>query len=72
MMKKISEYKTEGKIEEMIHNFERLMTYVEKIDLAQNLNYALTMQFVDRLERDGKINKEEKYRLKDEMETREG
>lgn len=72
VMKKITEYKTDSRIEEMIDNFGRLMTDVEKIDFAQNLNYALTLQFVDILERDGKINKEEKYIKKDEIETKEG
>ena len=71
-MKKIVEYKTEGTVEEMLDSFGKIMTDIEKIYLAQNLIYALTLQFVDRLERDGKINKEEKYRLKDEMETKEG
>ena len=52
-------------------SFGKLMTDVEKIDLVQNLNYALTLQFVDKLERDEKKNKEERYRLKDEMETKE-
>ena len=72
LMKNITEYKTDGTVEELIDNFGRMMTEVEKIELAQNLNYALTLQFVDKLERDGKIKKEERYRLKDEMETKEG
>ena len=65
LMKNITEYKTDGTVEELIDNFGRMMTEVEKIELAQNLNYALTLQFVDKLERDGKIKKEERYRLKD-------
>ena len=52
VMKKIVEYKTEGTIEEMLDSFGKRMTKVEKIDLAQILNYALTLQLVDRLERD--------------------
>ena len=47
VVKKIAEYKTEGMIEEMVDNFGRLMTDVERIDLVQNLNYALNLQFVD-------------------------
>ena len=65
VMKKITEYKTDGTVEELIDNFGRLMTDVEKIDLAQNLNYVLTLQCLDKLEKDGKINKEQSYRLKD-------
>ena len=60
LMKNITEYKTDGTVEELIDNFGRMMTEVEKIELAQNVNYALTLQFVDKLERDGKINKEER------------
>ena len=32
--------------------------------------YALTLQFVDRMEMNGKINTDEKHRLKDLIETR--
>ena len=48
------------------------MTEVDMLDLVQNLNYALTLQFVDKLEKDGKINKKERYIRKDEMETKKG
>ena len=36
------------------------------------MNYALTLQFVDRFKKDGMMNKEERYRLKDVMETKDG
>ena len=45
---------------------------VKKGDLAQNLTYALTLQFIDRMEKNGKINSDEKHRLKDDIETKEG
>ena len=48
-------------IGELLVNLRRLMIEVEKLDLVQNLNYALTLQFVDKLEKDGKINKEKRY-----------
>ena len=59
-------------IGELLVNLRRLMIEVEKLDLVQNLNYTLTLQFVDKLKKDGKTNKEERYRLKDEMETKKG
>merc|ERR1712089_90541 len=37
-----------------------------------NLEYALTLQFIDRLEKEGKISSDERMRLKDEIETKEG
>ena len=32
----------------------------------------MTIQFIDRLEKNGKINSDERMRLKDEIETKEG
>ena len=48
------------------------MAEVKKIDLAANLDYAMTLQFMDRLEKNGKISSDERMRLKDEIETKEG
>ena len=59
-------------IGELLVNLRRLMIEVEKLDLAQSLNYVLTLQFVDKLEKDSKIDKEERYRLQDEIETKKG
>ena len=41
-----------------------------KIDLAANLDYAMMLQFMDRLENNGKISSDERMRLKDEIETK--
>ena len=49
-----------------------LVTEVDRIELVANLKYALPLQFVDRLEKSGKINTGEKLRLKDAMEDENG
>ena len=48
------------------------MAEVKKIDLAANLNFAMMLQFMERLEKNGKISSDERMRLKDEIETKEG
>ena len=72
MMKKIVEFRTNDNIEELMDKFGKKMTEVKKFNLVQNLNYVLMLQFVDRFERDGKIDKDKKHRWKDENETKEG
>ena len=48
------------------------MNKVKRLDLAQNLNYALKLQFINRIKKRGKINSDEKLRLKDEIDSKEG
>ena len=48
------------------------MAEVKKLDLATNLNFAITLQFMDRLEKNGKISSDERMRLKDKIETEDG
>ena len=72
LMKKIVEFRTDENVEELMDKFGKIMTEVEKLNLVQNLNYTLTLLFVDRLDRDEQINKDDKYQLKDEIETKEG
>ena len=62
----------DGGIENITDKFGRMMAEVKKIDLAANLDYAMTLQFMDRLEKNGKISSDERMRLKDEIETKEG
>ena len=50
--------------------FEDIVTEVDKIELEPNLKYALSLQFVDILEKSSKISCEEKLRLKDVMENK--
>ena len=72
VMTEIVNFKTEGGIENTTDRFGKMMAEVRKLDLAANLNFAMTLQFIDRLEKNGIITGDEKMRLKDEIETKEG
>merc|ERR1712002_653612 len=72
LMVEIVNFKTEGGIENTTDRFGKMMAEVKKLYLATNLNFALTLQFMDRLEKNGKLSSDEKMRLKDEIETKEG
>ncbi len=50
-MKEIVNFKVHGEIESITDRFERMMTETKKVDPTANLDYALTLQFMDRLER---------------------
>ena len=71
-MKKISEFKTNEKVDNLIDNFDEMLIEIKTLDLARRLEYAVSAQFVDRLEENGKINTMEKLRLKDILEDPEG
>ena len=64
--------KTEEKINVMIDKFENMATKIEKIKLAENLRYAKSLQFLERLENCGKINVVECMRLRDVVEDVNG
>ena len=49
----------------MIDNFEEMMMDVKSLRLVERLEYALSAQFVERLEEGGQINLIEKLRLGD-------
>ena len=74
VIKKISGegYKAEENVDKMLDKFEQMMAEIEKVKLAQNLNYAMGLQFLDRIEKCGKINNIEKMRLKDFLEDEDG
>ena len=72
VMKNISGFKTDEKVEVLMDRFEDMVMEVDRIELATNLKYALSLQFVDRLEKSGKINTGEKLRLKDVIEDENG
>ena len=72
LMKQIVNFKVDGEIESITDRFERMMAETKKVYLATYLEYALTLQFMDRLEKEGKISSDERMRLKDEIETKEG
>ena len=71
-MKKISGFRTDEKVDVLIDNFDEMVMEVETLELARRLKYALSSQFVDRLEESGKINSTEKLRLKDILEDADG
>ena len=72
IMNEIVDFKTDGNIEETTDKFGKMVIEANKIDLAANLNFAMTLQFINRLEKAGKLSSDEKMRLKDEIETKEG
>ena len=73
IIKKISGkgFKSEEKIDVMIDRFEEMVTETKKIKLAENLEYAMAIQFLERLEESGKINIE-KMRWKNIIEDVNG
>ena len=55
VMKKISGegFKTDESVDKMLDRFEQMMAEIEKVRLAQNLKYAMGLQFLERLEKSG-------------------
>ncbi len=72
LMAEIVNFKTDGGIENTTDRFGKMMAEVGKLDLAANLNFSMTLQFMDRLEKNGKLSSDERMGLKDEIETKEG
>ena len=71
-MAEMINFKTEGGIENTTDKFGKMMAEVKKLDLAANLNFAMMLQFMERLEKNGKISSDKRMILKDEIETKEG
>ena len=63
VMRKISNFKMDEKVDVLIDKFEEMVTETEKLKLAERMRYALSLQFIERLEKEGKINIGEKLRL---------
>jgi hypothetical protein len=55
-MKKISNFKMHENVKTLLDRFEELKMEVDKEKLGENLKCALLSQFVDRLEKENKIN----------------
>ena len=49
LMRMISEFRMDDKVEIWMDRFEEMIAEVDRTDLATNLKYALTLQFMDRL-----------------------
>ena len=67
VMRKISGegFKPDESVEKMIDRFGEMMVEIEKIKLADNLNYAMGLQFLERLEKTGKVSNIERKLLRD-------
>ena len=52
--------------------FDKLVTEKDQIGLAANLKYAISLQFVDRLEKSGKTSTVERLTFKNAMEDVNG
>merc|ERR1711905_98223 len=72
-MKKIGVSKMSGNVDSLIDDFDEMLLEMTKLELATpRMEYALSAQFVERLEESGKINTTEKLRLKDILEDANG
>ena len=62
VMRKISGegFKSDESVDKMMDRFGDMMVEIEKIRLADNLNYAMGLQFLESLEKSGKVNAVEK------------
>merc|ERR1712074_162172 len=65
-------FKMNEKVDTLIDNLDEMLIEMENLNLADRLQYAVSAQFVDRLEENGKINATEKLRLKDILEDQDG
>ena len=73
VMKTICGFRTDEKVDVLIDKFDEMMLEVQTLNMmTARLRYALSKQFLDRLEAGGKINSTEKLRLKDLIEDADG
>ena len=73
VMKTICGFRTDDKVDTLIDKFDELLVEVQSLNLmTARFKYALSSQFVDRLEAGGKINSTERLRLKDLLEDSDG
>ena len=74
VMRKISGdgFKAEESVDKMIDRFEDMVLEVKKVRLEERLEYALGLQFLERVEKSGKINQLERKLLRDILEDKDG
>ena len=74
IMRKISSegFKSDKNIDKRIDRFGDIIREMKKIKLAENLNYAMGLQFLERLQKSNKINALEKKILRDILEDVDG
>ena len=63
---------TVEQIDVMIFKFEEMITEIEKIQLAENLKYAIRLQFLKRFKNSGKIDTVDKMIMRDVLEDVNG
>ena len=66
LMRKISGegFKSDENVNKIIDRFGDMILEMKKINLAENLDYAMVLQFVERLEKSGIVNALEKNDIK--------
>ena len=74
VMQKISGegFKSDESVDKMIDRFEDMVLEVKKIRLAERLEYAMGLQFLERVEKSGKITSMERKMLRDVSEDEDG
>ena len=71
-MKKICVSKMSGTVDSLIDDFDEMILEMASLEMLNpRMEYAVSAQFVERLEESGKINATEKLRLKDILEDPE-
>ena len=67
MMRKISGegFKSDESVDKMIDRFRDMIVEMKRIRLEENLDYAMRLQFLERLKKSGKVNAVEKNMLRD-------
>ena len=68
----VIDLKSDGKIDVKIDKFEEMVTETNRIKLADNLDYAMALQFLERLENTKDINAVERMQLRDVIEDVNG
>ena len=73
-MRKISSegFKSDESVDKMMDGFGDMIVEMKKINLANNLDYAMGLQFLERLAKSGKVNAVEKKMLRDILEDADG
>ena len=74
MMRKISGegFKSDESVDKMIDRFRDMIVKMKRIRLAENLDYAMGLQFLERLEKSGKVNTVERKMLRYILEDADG